>query len=130
MASASAPNVINPCELIVVLYKGDQWKRKRQGKNDITPEEFKEWVWGIWTFPGEAPCRVGHPAPFPRELPRRCIKLWSFEGDTILDPFCGSGTTLLEANLHNRIAIGIDIEAEYCDLTAKRIKNEKNKTNT
>lgn len=122
--SASAPYVIAPVELIVVLYK-DSWKRKNGSKqNDITKKEFIEWTNGLWTFNGESKKKIGHPAPFPRELPKRCIKLFSFIGDTVFDPFCGSGTTLLEAKLLKRKAIGLEIDLTYCELAKNRIKKE------
>ena len=119
--SASAPHVIAPVETVIVLYK-NEWKRERQGTSDITAEEFKDWVFGVWTFNGESAKRVGHEAPFPRELPKRCIKLFSFVGDTVLDPFTGSGTTLIEAVLNERKGIGLEIEEKYCDLAEKRVK--------
>ena len=121
--SASAPHVIAPVETIIVMYKGE-WKRQRQGENDITRDEFMEWVLGIWTFNGESAKRVGHEAPFPRELPKRCIKLFSFVGDTVFDPFVGSGTTMVEAAANDRKAIGIEKEYKYCELTLKRLKDE------
>lgn len=121
--SASAPHVIAPVETIVVLYK-DEWKRERQGKNDITADEFKNWVLGIWSFNGESAKRVGHEAPFPRELPKRCIKLFSFVGDVVLDPFAGSGTTMVEALEHGRVAKGIEVEARYCKLIKERVERE------
>lgn len=121
--SASAPHIIAPVETIIVLYKGD-WKRERQGKSDISADEFKNWVFGVWTFHGESGKRVGHEAPFPRELPKRCIKLFSFPGDTVFDPFAGSGTTLIEAQNLDRNAIGIELEEKYCDLSKSRIKKE------
>ena len=118
--SASAPHIIAPVETIIVLYK-DQWKRERQGTSDISADEFKEWVLGIWTFNGENGKRIGHEAPFPLELPRRCIKLLSFPGDTVLDPFAGSGTTMIEAITQDRRALGIELERKYCQLTLNRI---------
>lgn len=121
--SASAPYVIAPVELIVVLYK-NEWKRNCKGKSDISKEEFMEWTNGIWTFSGESKKRIGHPAPFPRELPKRCIKLFSYVEDTIFDPFLGSGTTLIEARLNNRKGIGVDISKEYCELAKKRVLKE------
>ena len=121
--SASAPHIIAPVETIIVLYK-DNWKRERQGESDITKEEFMEWVLGIWTFNGENGKRIGHEAPFPRALPLRCIKLLSFPGDTVLDPFVGSGTTMVEALANKRNAIGIEIQEKYCFLTAERIQKE------
>ncbi len=121
--SASAPHVIAPVEVIIVLYK-DAWKRLRPGHSDITAEDFKKWVLGLWSFPGESARRIGHPAPFPPELAKRCLQLFSFVGDTVLDPFVGSGTTLIEAVKHKRRAVGIELEEPYCDLTRKRLKKE------
>ena len=69
--------------------------------------------------------RIGHPAPFPVELPHRLINLYSYEGDVVLDPFCGSGTTCLAALQNNRHYIGYDINGDYIDLSEKRISNHK-----
>jgi len=121
--SASAPHVIAPVETIIVLYKGE-WKRERQGRNDITADEFKEWVLGTWSFGGESARRIGHEAPFPRELPKRCIKLFSFRDDTVLDPFVGSGTTMIEAVANDRRAVGLEKESNYCFLALKRLNEE------
>lgn len=121
--SASAPYVIAPVELILVLYKKHWKKTKRKTpENDITRDEFMAWTNGVWTFNGESKKRIGHPAPFPRELPRRCAKLFSFVGDTVLDPFAGSGTTLLESWNNNRHSIGFDVSIEYCELAEKRLR--------
>ena len=123
--SASAPYVIAPVELILVLYK-DSWKKTGSSRgNDITKQEFMDWTNGVWTFNGQSKKGAGgHPAPFPVELPRRCIKLFSFIGDTVLDPFLGSGSTLIAAYAHNRKGIGIDIDGKYCDIAIERLKNE------
>lgn len=122
--SASAPYVIAPVELIVVLYK-DSWKKTNgTKKSDITKEQFMEWTNGLWTFNGESKKRIGHPAPFPRDLPYRSIKLFSYEKDVIFDPFTGSGTTLIEAVNNNRIAVGLEIDSNYCELAKKRIINK------
>ena len=122
--SASAPYVIAPVELIVVLYK-QEWKKNRlDGQNDITRQEFLDWTNGLWTFQGESKKRIGHPAPFPLELPRRCIKLFSFLGDTVLDPFLGSGTTLLAAEMNERKSIGIEIDERYCCRAKDRLIRE------
>jgi site-specific DNA-methyltransferase (adenine-specific) len=121
--SASAPYVIAPVEVIVVLYK-KRWKKMGGSKqSDITREEFMEWTNGVWNFSGESKKRVGHPAPFPVELPRRCIKLFTFVGDTVLDPFLGSGSTLIacvEAN-RNRKGIGVEIDSNYCEIAKQRL---------
>jgi len=122
--SASAPYVIAPVEVIVVLYK-KYWKKISGSKiSDISKKEFMEWTNGLWSFSGESKKKVGHPAPFPVELPKRCIKLFSYVGDTILDPFLGSGTTLIASYLLNRKGIGIEIDKIYCDLAIKRFKKE------
>ncbi len=122
--SASCPYVIAPVELIVLLYK-DKWKKTSGSRrSDITREEFIGWTNGVWSFKGESKRKIGHPAPFPVELPRRCIKLFSFVGDTVLDPFMGSGSTVIAAKQNSRIGIGIDFEREYCELAMHRILKE------
>lgn len=123
--SASAPYVIAPVELILVLYK-DGWKKNSGSrKNDITKQEFMDWTNGVWTFNGQSKKGAGgHPAPFPIELPRRCIKLFSFIGDTVLDPFLGSGSTLIASYLHGRKGIGVDIDEKYCNIAIDRLRNE------
>jgi site-specific DNA-methyltransferase (adenine-specific) len=121
--SASAPYVIAPVETIVILYK-DNWKKHRRGRSDITKNEFIEWTNGLWTFSGESKKKIGHPAPFPVELPRRCIKLFSYVGDTVLDPFLGSGSTAIAAYKLNRKAIGVEIDETYFRLAIKRIMKE------
>ena len=122
--SASAPYVIAPVEIILILYK-DSWKKiSGSKKSDITKSEFMQWTNGVWVFNGESKRRIGHPAPFPLELPKRCIKLFSYIGDTILDPFLGSGTTLIAAYLNNRKGVGVDIDKDYCDLAISRLQKE------
>ncbi|MEM3505957.1 MAG: site-specific DNA-methyltransferase [Archaeoglobaceae archaeon] len=121
--SASAPYVIAPVEVIVLLYK-EKWKKERVGKSDIDRKEFIEWTNGLWSFPGENRKKIGHPAPFPLELPMRCIKLFSFVDDVVLDPFLGSGTTLIACALTNRIGIGVEIDRKYCEIAKKRLINE------
>jgi len=122
--SASAPYVIAPIELIVVLYK-NEWKKNNKKNSDISKEEFIGWTNGLWTFPGQSKKGAGgHPAAFPIELPRRCIKLFSYVGDVVFDPFLGSGTTLIAAYLNNRKGIGVETDRDYCDLAIKRLKTE------
>lgn len=124
--SASAPYVIAPVEMIVILYK-KKWKKiSGSKKSDITKKEFLEWTNGVWNFMGESKKRIGHPAPFPVELPKRCIKLFTYVGDIILDPFLGSGSTLIACALTNRKGIGIEIDKNYCELSKRRLLKEAN----
>ena len=125
---ASAPYVIAPVEVILLMYK-DSWKKTSGSQiSDIDREEFMAWTNGVWNFSGESKKKIGHPAPYPIELPRRCIKLFSFVGDTILDPFLGSGTTLVSCIQTDRKGIGIEIDVKYCELAKKRILKATKKT--
>lgn len=119
--SASAPYVIAPVEMIVVLYK-KRWKKANKGVSDITKDEFIEWTNGVWNFMGESKKLIKHPTPFPVTLPRRCIKLFSYVGDLILDPFLGSGTTLIACLELNREGIGVEMDTKYCGIAKQRIK--------
>jgi len=123
--SASAPYVIAPVEAILVMYK-ERWPKITKGKSDISRDEFIQWTNGVWTFNGESKKKIGHPAPFPIELPKRCIKLFSFVGDTVFDPFLGSGTTLLVCQQTARRGIGVEIDEEYCRLAVERLKKHGN----
>jgi len=122
--SASAPYVITPVETILVMYK-TRWEKIQKGKSDITRDEFIQWTNGVWNFSGESKTKIGHPAPFPIELPKRCIKLFSFREGIVLDPFLGSGTTLIACLQTNRIGIGIEINREYCQLAVERLKQQR-----
>ena len=118
--SASAPYVIAPVETIAILYRKN-WKKLAPGTSDITRDEFIGWTNGVWTFSGEKRGRANHPAPFPLELPTRCIKLFTYVGDTVLDPFMGSGTTLLACRNLGRRGIGVEIDRAYCEVAKKRL---------
>lgn len=122
--SASAPYVIAPVEVIVILYK-KHWKKESGSRvSDISKAEFQEWTNGVWNFCGESKRKVGHPAPFPVELPKRCIKLFSFVGDIVLDPFLGSGSTLVACSQTRRKGIGIEIDQGYCEIAKQRVIKE------
>jgi site-specific DNA-methyltransferase (adenine-specific) len=119
--SPSAPHVICGCEVIAVFSNGEWIRDSHPDRVDLTHEEWLAWTNGLWSFPGESRPWMGHPAPFPPELPRRLIKLLSYVGDTVLDPFVGSGTTVLEAHQLGREALGFDICPEYIDQSRRRI---------
>jgi site-specific DNA-methyltransferase (adenine-specific) len=123
--SASNPVMRDVHEYILVFSK-DMMKRESHGKqNTVTRDQFLEYTKSIWSFPTESAKRVGHPAPFPLELPYRLIQLYSFEGDVVLDPFCGSGTTCIAALKTGRHFIGFDNSEEYVKLARRRIKESK-----
>ncbi|MDD1673029.1 MAG: site-specific DNA-methyltransferase [Methanomicrobiales archaeon] len=121
--SASAPYVITPVETVAVLYR-DSWKKDRKGASDISRDDFISWTNGLWTFSGESKKRIGHPSPYPLELPLRCIRLFSYIGDIILDPFLGSGTTLIACQRLNRKGVGVDIDKKYCQMAKERLRKE------
>lgn len=120
--SASNPVLRDYHEYILVFSKDSYSKNKAQEKRDtIEHDDFIQWTKSIWTFPAVNAKKIGHPAPFPIELPHRLINLYSYEGDVVLDPFCGSGTTFLAAIKNNRNYIGYDINQNYVDLAQNRI---------
>ena len=124
--SASNPVLRDYHEYILVFSKDSYSKNKKQEKRDtIDHDDFINWTKSIWTFPAVNAKKIGHPAPFPVELPHRLINLYSYEGDVILDPFCGSGTTCIAAIQNNRNYIGYDIKKDYIDLAKRRISNQK-----
>ena len=113
-------------EYILIFSKGSYSKNKNQTKKDtIERDDFINWTKSIWTFPAVNAKKIGHPAPFPIELPHRLINLYSYEEDVVLDPFCGSGTTCIAAIQNNRKYVAYDIKKEYVDLAEKRISNQK-----
>ncbi len=121
--SASNPVLRDVHEYILIFCK-DSFSRSRQEKeNTIQKEEFLEWTKSVWTFPAVSAKKIGHPAPFPEELPHRLIQLYSFKGDVILDPFAGSGTTCLSALKSERCYVGYDISEEYIRLANRRIED-------
>lgn len=103
-------------EVILIFYK-EKWTPVKK--------EFKEWVNEIWTFSGESIKRVGHPAPFPVEIPRRLVKMFSEVRNTVLDPFLGSGTTLIASLQTGRKGIGVEIDEKYFEVAKERIEDRK-----
>jgi len=121
--SAKAPRLRDIHEYILVLAKQD-YSRPDKGESDISRDEFMDATLSIWNIPPESAQRVGHPAPFPVALAARVIRLFSYKGDVVLDPFVGSGTTCVAAAQLGRHYVGYDISAEYCELAEKRIQEE------
>lgn len=127
--SASNPILRDIHEYILVFSKGDYKKEKNNKDNTISKENFMEWTKSIWTMKAESAKRIGHPAPFPEELPYRLIQLYSFKNDIILDPFMGSGTTALASLKSERKFVGYEIKEEYVKLSYDRLNLEMNKLN-
>jgi site-specific DNA-methyltransferase (adenine-specific) len=119
--SASNPVLRDIHEYILVFSKSNFKRNKDSKENTIDRDEFLEWTKSVWTFPAVSAKKIGHPAPFPEELPHRLIQLYSFKGDNILDPFAGSGTTCLAAAIDARHYIGYDINENYLKLAKDRI---------
>ncbi len=120
--SAANPILRDIHEYILIFSKGDYKRERLDKENSITKEQFMEWTKSIWTMNAESARRIGHPAPFPEELPNRLIQLYSFKGDIILDPFIGSGTTAVSAIKSERKFVGYDINVDYIKLAQKRIE--------
>ena len=124
--SASNPVLRDYHEYILVFSKDSYSKDKNRARKDtIDHDDFIEWTRSIWTFPAVNAKKIGHPAPFPIELPHRLINLYSYEGDVVLDPFAGSGSTAIAAIQNNRNYICYDVKQEYVDLAESRIANQK-----
>jgi len=119
--SATNPILRDIHEYILIFSKGNYNRITKEKQNTITKDQFMAWTKSIWTMNAESARRIGHPAPFPEELPARLIQLYSFKDDVILDPFIGSGTTAVAAIKSERKFIGYDINQKYIDLAEKRI---------
>ena len=119
--SAANPTLRDIHEYILIFSKGEYKREKVNKENTITKEQFMEWTKSIWTMNAESAKRIGHPAPFPEELPYRLIQLYSFKGDIVLDPFMGSGTTAVSAYKSERKYIGYEISQQYIKLAEKRL---------
>ncbi|NUN22909.1 MAG: site-specific DNA-methyltransferase [Candidatus Jettenia caeni] len=126
--SAANPVLRDIHEYILVFSKSSFTRKRLKKVSTITKEEFLEFTKSVWTFPAVSAKSIGHPAPFPEELPHRLIQLYSFKGDVILDPFCGSGTACLSALKNERYYIGYDINKEYVELANRRIQEVINKS--
>ncbi|MCP4702078.1 MAG: site-specific DNA-methyltransferase [Gammaproteobacteria bacterium] len=130
------PNAIikNDMEFILMQRKPGGYRKPTEEQRRLSKfekKDFNKWFQQIWTIPGASAKK--HPAPYPLELATRLVRMFSFHGDTVLDPFCGTGTTLIAALKTGRNGIGVDIDSEYCRMAARCLKTECsdlfNKTN-
>lgn len=129
--SPANPVLRDVTERIVVASKGrfdralSAARRRTLGLPHVSTtnsDEFMEATLDVWTIPAENARRVGHPAPFPVELPLRLIHLYTYEDDMVLDPFMGSGTTLVAARRAGRRGVGYDIDPEYVNIARERLR--------
>jgi site-specific DNA-methyltransferase (adenine-specific) len=119
--------VKNDVEYILFLRKGGQYRKPTQlqkALSMLTKQEMQTWFLSFWTDIKGASTRTGHPAPFPIELAERLIRMFSFAGDTVLDPFVGSGSTSLAALRTGRNSIGVEIDPNYFRMAHTRLRTE------
>ena len=105
----------------VLIYSKGSFSRQNKKQATIEKEGFLEWTKSIWDIPAESARKVGHPAPFPVELPLRLIELYTYRDEVVLDPFMGAGSTAVASLTSHRNWIGYDIDESYCELTRKRV---------
>ena len=117
--SPSAPSIRSVWESIVIGRKAGKFEIK--DKIDINREEFLNWTCDLWNIPPASTKKEIHPTPFPPEIPKRLIKIYSCQNNIILDPFVGSGTTCIVAKQLHRNYIGIDISNKYCKMAKSRL---------
>jgi DNA modification methylase len=131
--SATNPVLRDVTERVVVASKGRfgralSPKQRRAAalpyESTMTADDFMALTLDVWDFPPESAIRVRHPAPFPVELPQRLMELYTFKGDLVVDPFCGSGSTLIAARRSGRDAVGYDLDPAYVALTQERLAAE------
>ncbi len=123
------PNAIikNDMEFILMQRKPGGYRQpsdRQRRESMIDKKDFGRWFQQIWNIPGAS--LKNHPAPFPLELATRLVRMFSFVGDTVLDPFCGTGTTMVAALKYQRNSIGVEIDPEYCRMAAAYLKAESN----
>jgi DNA modification methylase len=132
--SAANPVLRDVTERIVIASKGrfgrarTRKQREREGRphqDDIAADEFAEATLDVWRIRPERAKKVGHPAPFPVELPERCIRLFTYRGDVVLDPFMGSGSTAVAAMRNGRHFVGYELDPEYVALSETRVAGER-----
>ena len=122
--SASNPVLRDTHEYILVFSKGEYSRPSKNRVSTITENEFLEFTKSVWAFPAESAKKVNHPAPYPVELPRRLIQLYTYLDDIVLDPFIGSGTTAIAAVKNKRKYIGYDTSRSYVESAKQRLALE------
>jgi len=120
------PNAIikNDIEFILMERKPGGYRKPTPEQRELSrigKKDYDKWFQQVWNIPG-ASTRI-HPAPFPLDLANRLVRMFSFHGDTVVDPFCGTGTTMLAAMKSNRNSIGVEIDPEYCEMIIRRLKD-------
>ena len=120
--SATNPTLRDTHEYIMIFSKATFSRESKGRKSTIGRDEFLEFTKSVWRFDAEPARKIGHPAPFPVELPYRCIQLYTFPGDVVLDPFIGSGQTAIAAVKTGRRYIGYEVDREYAKLSERRIR--------
>jgi DNA modification methylase len=121
--SAANPTLRDVHEYILVFSKGTFKRQNPQRREStISKEEFLEFTKSVWTFPAEPASKIGHPAPFPLDLPYRLVQLYSFKDEVVLDPFMGSGQTAIAALKSGRHYVGYELNPEYVSLAKARIQ--------
>ncbi len=121
------PNAIikNDIEFILMQRKPGGYRKptEEQRRLSMIPKDkFDKWFQQFWTITGAS--TKEHPAPYPFELASRLVQMFSFTGDTVLDPFCGTATTMVAALKHGRNSIGVELDTDYCKMAASRLMNE------
>jgi site-specific DNA-methyltransferase (adenine-specific) len=120
--SASNPTLRDVHEYILVFSKDTFGRPNPNGKrHSIKKDDFLSNTKSVWTFPAVSAKKIGHPAPFPQDLPQRLIELYTFEGDVVLDPFMGSGQTAIAALAAGRYYVGYEMNQTYVSLAERRI---------
>jgi len=121
--NAKSPRLRDLHEYILVFAK-QSFSRPDRGESDIEKEEFMAGTLSVWEIPPESAKRIGHPAPFPIPLVDRLVRLLCYRGDVVLDPFLGSGTTAVAAQLAGRHYVGYEVNPDYIALAEQRIAQE------
>ena len=123
--SASNP-VIRDIHEYCLVFSKDTFKKSSKGESSLEKEEFMESTLSVWNINAARAKKIGHPAPFPIDLPYKFINLYTYKNDLVLDPFIGSGTTAIAAKKLSRNYVGYEINEKYIKIAKNRLKQEVN----